>query len=193
MSLDLNEDKSTLVQVMAWCHQTTSHYLSQCWPRSVSPSLDHNGLNMLWCASRQSKQGVNSLAPGICGSIFKRIIFKLIMQNSSLGIPQEIAFWWLPKCWPRFMSPYGITRPQCVNSTVFWYDYKGFQAAAMVFGFPNTWDVCQAINVKQVDLRWCYASTNNKLIQYKIICCMNSESGFINGRKYHCLSWYNCS
>ena len=23
-------DKSTLVQVMAWCHQTTSHYLNQC-------------------------------------------------------------------------------------------------------------------------------------------------------------------
>ena len=29
--------KSTLVQVMAWCHQATSHYLSQCWPRSLSP------------------------------------------------------------------------------------------------------------------------------------------------------------
>ena len=29
--------KSTLVQVMAWCHQATSHYLSKCWPRSVSP------------------------------------------------------------------------------------------------------------------------------------------------------------
>ena len=22
---------------MAWCHQSTSHYLSQCWPRSLSP------------------------------------------------------------------------------------------------------------------------------------------------------------
>ena len=30
-------DKSTLVQVMAWCHQAPSHYLSQCWPRSVPP------------------------------------------------------------------------------------------------------------------------------------------------------------
>ena len=33
MSLDLIDDKSTLVQVMAWCRQATSHYLSQCWPR----------------------------------------------------------------------------------------------------------------------------------------------------------------
>ena len=37
MSFDLTDDKSTLVQVMAWCHQATSHYLSQCWPRSLSP------------------------------------------------------------------------------------------------------------------------------------------------------------
>ena len=28
--------KSALIQVMAWCHQTTSHYLSQCWPRFMS-------------------------------------------------------------------------------------------------------------------------------------------------------------
>ena len=37
MSLDLTDDKSTLVQVMAWCRQATSHYLSQCWPRYLSP------------------------------------------------------------------------------------------------------------------------------------------------------------
>ena len=32
-----NFDKSTLVQIMAWCHQATSHYLTQCWPRSKLP------------------------------------------------------------------------------------------------------------------------------------------------------------
>ena len=31
--LDLLDDKSPLVQVMAWCCQATSHYLNQCWPR----------------------------------------------------------------------------------------------------------------------------------------------------------------
>ena len=30
--LDLT-DKSTLFQVMTWCHPATSHYLNQCWPR----------------------------------------------------------------------------------------------------------------------------------------------------------------
>ena len=37
MSLSLSDDKSTLVQVMVSCCQVTSHYLSQCWPRSMSP------------------------------------------------------------------------------------------------------------------------------------------------------------
>ena len=37
MSLYLIDDKSTLVQVMAWCRQATSHYLSQSWPRSLPP------------------------------------------------------------------------------------------------------------------------------------------------------------
>ena len=52
MPRNLTDDKSTLVQVMAWCHQTTSHYLSQCWPRSMSP----NGITR--------PQWVNLLGPG---------------------------------------------------------------------------------------------------------------------------------
>ena len=36
-SLDFTDDQSTLVQVMAWCHQATSLYLSQCWSKSMSP------------------------------------------------------------------------------------------------------------------------------------------------------------
>ena len=37
MSLDFTDDKSTLVKVMAWSREPTSHYLSQWWPRSMSP------------------------------------------------------------------------------------------------------------------------------------------------------------
>ena len=29
--------KSTLVQVMAWCRQATSHYRNLCWPRYLAP------------------------------------------------------------------------------------------------------------------------------------------------------------
>ena len=34
--LHLTDDKSTLVQVMTWCPQAASHYLSKCRPRSMS-------------------------------------------------------------------------------------------------------------------------------------------------------------
>ena len=37
MTLGLTDEKSTLVQVMAWCRQATSHYLIQCWPSSMLP------------------------------------------------------------------------------------------------------------------------------------------------------------
>ena len=49
--MDANNLELTLVEIMAWCRQATSHYLSQCWPRSMSPygvtghnELKHGGL-----------------------------------------------------------------------------------------------------------------------------------------------------
>ena len=37
MQHKLCNEQSTLVQVMTWCRQATSHYLNQCWPRSMTP------------------------------------------------------------------------------------------------------------------------------------------------------------
>ena len=37
MPWNFADDKSTLVQVMAWCRQAPSHYLSQYWSGSMSP------------------------------------------------------------------------------------------------------------------------------------------------------------
>ena len=37
MPQDPTNGKSALAQVMAWCHQATSHYLSQCWSISLTP------------------------------------------------------------------------------------------------------------------------------------------------------------
>ena len=37
MPKDLTDDLSTLVLVMAWCRQATSHYQSQYWPRFLLP------------------------------------------------------------------------------------------------------------------------------------------------------------
>ena len=48
--LDLTDDEWTLVQVMVWCRQATSHYMRQCWPNSSPPTpqyapVGHNELN----------------------------------------------------------------------------------------------------------------------------------------------------
>ena len=50
MSLDFTDDQLTLVQVLAWCHQATSHYLNQCWPRFQChlASLGPNELIPAW-------------------------------------------------------------------------------------------------------------------------------------------------
>ena len=37
ISWHLTDDKSILVQVIAWCHQATNHYLSQYWSRPMPP------------------------------------------------------------------------------------------------------------------------------------------------------------
>ena len=85
MPQNITDDKSTLVQVIAWCRQATSHYLSQCWPKSLSP------YNVTW------PQWINPLAPGRGGSQFKTMNFKLVIQDNSFGAHCEIALMWMPQ------------------------------------------------------------------------------------------------
>ena len=84
----------------------------------------------------------NSLAPGIFELNFRKVIFKLILVIDGWSFYHEIAIRWLPlnitddkstlaqvmvwwrqaashyrsHCWPRSMSPYGVTGPQWVNA-----------------------------------------------------------------------------
>ena len=86
MSMDFIDDQSTLFQVMALCRQARSHYLSQCWPRSLSPYgvtwpqwVKRSHYNVLWdpvvtkpifaaILTVHIMGGINSLAPGtLCG------------------------------------------------------------------------------------------------------------------------------
>ena len=70
MPLDLTDDKSTLVQVMAWCHQAPSHYLSQCWPRSMSP----NGITR--------PQWVKGESSSWCGRTWDLCLFNFITSGN---------------------------------------------------------------------------------------------------------------
>ena len=83
MSLNLSNDKSTLIQVMAWCHRATSHYLSQCWP-NVDPDLCHP------MASLGHKKLVHRLSAS--SNYFKSIwykYFKIITSFSSRSVCVE--------------------------------------------------------------------------------------------------------
>ena len=71
MPQHLTDHKSTLVQVMAWCLTAPSHYLSQCWPRSLSP----------YGVTRP--QWVNTVRPKQNGSLFTDNIFNCIFMTKS--------------------------------------------------------------------------------------------------------------
>ena len=93
------ENKPTLVNVMTWWHQATSHYLSQCWPRSMSSMasrpqwVNHRHFSVLWMYVMDRVQlthwgwvthiCVSNLT--IIGSIFTLpgLIFCLLLRVSS--------------------------------------------------------------------------------------------------------------
>ena len=81
MPEDLIDEKSTLVQVMACCHQATSHYLNQCWPSSLT-------LNDI-----TRPQWVNALRPRQNGWHFAYAIFKCILLNEKwISIEISLTF-----------------------------------------------------------------------------------------------------
>ena len=65
-SLDLTDDKSKLVQVMAWCCQAASRHLSRCWPHlTITKSFP----SLLW-------EAFNGLSPEQNGRHFKDCNFQ---------------------------------------------------------------------------------------------------------------------
>ena len=113
MSLDLIDDKSTLVLVMAWCRQATSPYLSQSWLRSMSP----NGVtrpqwvktefsisqyfirHVTWqpLLGLLSLYPINTLRPRQNGCHFPDNIFKWIFLNKHVWIKIKISLKFVPK------------------------------------------------------------------------------------------------
>ena len=67
MSMDHIYGKSALVQVMAWCRQATSHYLSQYWPRSQSP---YDVTRPQWVNKPRAKGKQQYFARGLVNRIF---------------------------------------------------------------------------------------------------------------------------
>ena len=130
---------------MVWCHQSTSHYLNQFWPRFMSP----------YYTTRP--QWVNSLGPGRYGSNFKSVMFKLLAQISRLSAHCEIALRWMPEnltdakwtlvqatshhlsqCWSTSMLTFGITSPQWGKGSEH-LNYKKWKHKNMLWIEISTW------------------------------------------------------
>ena len=108
MSPNLTDDKLTLFRVMAWCHQATSHYLSQCWSSSMLPYNVPDAINSVWC----------------CNNIWHQTI---VWTNAELTIKPSQEFVATHKTFFQgnvyknsvckiFTS---LPRPQCVNISEF--------------------------------------------------------------------------
>ena len=120
MSLDLTDDKSTVLQVMTWCCQATSLYLSQNWPRSlllvgVTRLQWGNMQVMTWCCQATSHylsqywprsllphgvtrpQRVNSLRLRQNRCHFADDVFQCNFWNEKFWIPIKISLKFVPK------------------------------------------------------------------------------------------------
>ena len=87
MSLDFTDDRSTLVEVMAWCRQATSHYLSQCWPRFMSP---YGITRPQWVNMEVNIVSTDDLAPLRTRASVSRVISKFVCHIYIGPIPEGL-------------------------------------------------------------------------------------------------------
>ena len=92
---NFSNEKWTLVQVMVWCRQATSHYLSHCWRRYIISvicrhiaSLGHNKMHskMLYTEQCRVCFGLNSSFPGQNGRHFPDDVFICFFFNEMFFI-----------------------------------------------------------------------------------------------------------
>ena len=108
MPRDLIHDKSILVQVMAWCLQATSHYLSQCYPSYMSP---YGVTRPQWVITLQLRQNGSHFGDHIFKLIFLHKNWRILNQISLicfLRVQLKISQHWLRQCFgsKQVMSHY---------------------------------------------------------------------------------------
>ena len=86
---NLTDEKSILVQVMAWCRQATSHYLNQCWPRSPTPY----GVTMPQWVKGSLKSSDNKVVmmPMLLSVVALEVVIMTMFSNTTDDFP--LAHW----------------------------------------------------------------------------------------------------
>ena len=123
ISLEFTDDQSTLVQVMAWFHQATSHYLSQCLPISL---LLYGVTWPEWVNSFQTY--VKDLEHWSRETALMWLSQDLTDDESTLA---QVMAWChkatshdLNQCWQTSTTPTGVTRSQWVYLSTCWSVWK---------------------------------------------------------------------
>ena len=93
MPQDLTDDLSILVQVMAWCRQATSHYLSQCQPKSISPYYITRPHCFVFCAELFCGKHKNKFAFSFATLKWQGLLKYSLMEDDPL-IPCLLMTWW---------------------------------------------------------------------------------------------------
>ena len=120
MSLELSDDKSTLVRVMAWCRQaicrTIWHLLLTVFcPDKVKMMYQQHDVLMETVKMHCQKMYM----------MWNKVLWKKKQKKTSH---------YLSQCWPKSMSPSGITRPQYVNNN---FSYRG--SLMLIIHIVRTW------------------------------------------------------
>ena len=137
-------DESTLVQVIAWCRQATSLYLTLQWRRNERDSVSNHRhldgfLNRLFrpISKKTSKIRVTGLCEGN-----PPVTDGFPSQNASNA--EKVSIWWRHHgwCWPRSMSHMTSLGHSEVS-----YETMKCESRSKCTLFPSYWKIYNSANL----------------------------------------------
>ena len=121
LSFQLTVQRSTLAQVMVWCHQTTNHYFSQCWCSWCCHmvSLGHNELTH-WGQNKMPHILQTAFSQEIICVVWFEFHWGLFLRvqwmTSEPNSTKQVTGHYLNQRCPNLRMPYGVNRPRRVNT-----------------------------------------------------------------------------
>ena len=128
---DPDDDKSTLGQVMAWCHEAPSHYLNQCWPSFM---ILYGTILPHWVNSLRSEYTLPPVAEDILERFCHENLVKfhmnvvsaclrvqMTLNQSIFGLRNNLR--WIHTCWRCrrvYARVYALVRVHTLHCSYFW-------------------------------------------------------------------------
>ena len=135
----LTNEKSTLVQIMVWCRQATRHYLSQCWPRSMSP-YGVSRPQQINCFTKTIRHWITNLFTQVPYAKYLIIILVFISKNNQNRIKRSCIKSLL--CMKKFLRfDLWLTSSKCIipvlTLTHFWHNMIIPNKAVHILNYDN--------------------------------------------------------